>query len=164
MSSRKLKKDELNKGAVEKGCSSAKSCVKKYFGDVNNISASKQIILGTSAGWWVWWLCFSVIIEQKSTEKLFSVTGLLSAKVGKVIAIAIGSGIIILQVANHNGYLKINWDKVNRNVDRVVDKVEEQLTGEGPSWMDKVSLNFIGSTILYKNFFIGRKICREESR
>lgn len=59
-------------------------------------------------------------------------------KVGKMAAIAVGGGIILLQIANQEGYIKIDWSKINRNVDKVTDKVEEAVTGEGPKWMDKV--------------------------
>lgn len=60
-------------------------------------------------------------------------------RVGKTAALALGGGIILLQVANEKGYININWDKVNRNLDKVADKVEQQVTGQGPSWVDKVS-------------------------
>lgn len=61
-------------------------------------------------------------------------------KVGKVAAIAVGGGIILLQVANHQGYIKVNWDKVYKQVDKVADRVEEKATGQGPKWMDKVGV------------------------
>jgi len=61
-------------------------------------------------------------------------------KVGKVAAIAVGGGIILLQVANHQGYIKVNWDKVYKQVDKVADRVEEKATGQGPKWMEKVGV------------------------
>lgn len=60
-------------------------------------------------------------------------------RVGKTAALALGGGILLLQIANEKGYIKVNWDKVSRNMDKVSDKVEETITGQGPSWMDKVS-------------------------
>lgn len=60
-------------------------------------------------------------------------------RTGKIIAISVGGGIILLQVANEMGYIKVNWNKVNKQLDKVSDKVEEKLTGEGPSWLDKVT-------------------------
>lgn len=59
-------------------------------------------------------------------------------KVGKTAAFLIGSGIIALEVANEQGWIKIDWNKVTKQVDAVGDKVEEAVTGEGPRWMDKV--------------------------
>lgn len=60
-------------------------------------------------------------------------------KVGKTAAFLIGSGILMLEVANEQGWIKVDWNKVTNQVDAVTDKVEEAVTGEGPRWMDKVS-------------------------
>lgn len=59
-------------------------------------------------------------------------------KIGKVAACAVGGGIIMLQIAAHQGYIKINWDKVMTKAEKITDKVEEKITGEGPHFMDKV--------------------------
>lgn len=59
-------------------------------------------------------------------------------KVGKVAAFALGGGIIILQIAAHQGYIDINWDKIQRKAEKLSDKVEEKVTGEAPKFMDKV--------------------------
>ena len=65
-------------------------------------------------------------------------TGFLASKVGKAAAFALGGGIIILQVAAQQGYIKINWDKIQKKAEKIGDKVEEAVTGEGPNMMDKV--------------------------
>lgn len=64
-------------------------------------------------------------------------------RVGKTAALALGGGIILVQIANEKGYIKINWDKVNRNLDKVADKVEETITGESSTWADKVIIIFL---------------------
>lgn len=115
MSLRKPTKDEIGKGAVEIS-KDAKLRINKCLSDISKTSATKQVVLGVSSG---------------------CITGFLATRIGKLIAIGIGGGIVILQIANHQGYLEINWGKINRKVDKVVDKVEEKLMGEGPSWMDK---------------------------
>lgn len=71
-------------------------------------------------------------------------------KVGKVAAIAVGGGIIILQVAQHKGYIKLNWDKIQKHADKVADKIEKEATGRGPNLMDKVCLLH---PFLYFHFF-----------
>lgn len=73
----------------------------------------------------------------------FRVTGFLASKVGKVAAFALGGGIIILQVAAHQGYININWDKIQTKAEKISDKVEEAVTGEGSNMMDKVLRNCI---------------------
>lgn len=70
-------------------------------------------------------------------------------KVGKVAAFAVGGGIIMLQIAANQGYIKINWDKIQKKADKISDKVEEKLTGEGPKLMDKVSLAISNNSLLY---------------
>lgn len=74
-------------------------------------------------------------------------TGVVTMKVGKVAACAIGGGIILMQIAAHQGYIKINWDKIMRKAEKISDKVEEKITGEGPNLMDKVCAKF--SFLLY---------------
>lgn len=69
----------------------------------------------------------------------FRATGYITMKVGKAAAVAVGGGIILLQIANQQGYITIDWNKINKKVDKVTDKVEEAVTGQGPSWADKVS-------------------------
>ncbi|KAJ8981478.1 hypothetical protein NQ317_007004 [Molorchus minor] len=114
----KLAKDRTNKDIVTMNDvgKEAKSIIERILGDVSKTSATKQIILGASSGW---------------------VTGFLSMRVGKTAALALGGGIILLQIANEKGYIRINWDKVNKNLDKVADKVEEKITGESSTWMDK---------------------------
>ncbi|XP_015610137.1 FUN14 domain-containing protein 2 isoform X2 [Cephus cinctus] len=111
-------KDNINEGNYDLNVSKeAKSIIEKILGDVSKTSATKQIILGTTSGW---------------------MTGFLTMKVGKVAAFALGGGIIILQVAAHQGYININWDKIQKKAEKLTDKVEEKVTGEGPKFMDKV--------------------------
>lgn len=37
------------------------------------------------------------------------------------------------------GYITIDWNKLNKKANKIADKAEEAITGEGPSWADKVS-------------------------
>lgn len=60
-------------------------------------------------------------------------------KVGKVVAISVGGAIILLQIAANEGYIEIDWNKVTKKANKLADKAEEAITGEGPSWADKVS-------------------------
>ncbi|KAK1132318.1 hypothetical protein K0M31_016429 [Melipona bicolor] len=114
----KKSKDDANKGESSLDISKeAKSMIDKILGDVSKKSATKQIIIGTTSGW---------------------LTGFVTMKVGKVAACAVGGGIIILQIAAHQGYIKINWDKIQKKAEKITDKVEEKVTGEAPKLLDKV--------------------------
>lgn len=69
---------------------------------------------------------------------ILRLTGFTLIKVGKAAAAAIGSGILILQIANHNGYIKINWDKVGKRGEKVAETFEEKSSKS--NLMKKVSL------------------------
>ncbi|KAL3287777.1 hypothetical protein HHI36_002239 [Cryptolaemus montrouzieri] len=109
----KANKEIINLNEVK---NDAKSYIEKILGDISKTSASKQMILGVSSGW---------------------LTGFMAMRVGKPTALALGGGIILLQIANEKGLIKINWDKVNKNIDKVADKVEEAVTGHPPTALDK---------------------------
>uniref|UniRef100_A0A8D8FLK8 FUN14 domain-containing protein 2 n=1 Tax=Culex pipiens TaxID=7175 RepID=A0A8D8FLK8_CULPI len=116
MSDNKSKKNETNKEIIT--MSDAAGVLDRWVGDVSKKSATKQILIGAGSGW---------------------ATGYITMKVGKAAAVAVGGGIILLQIANQQGYITIDWNKINKKVDKVTDKVEEAVTGQGPSWADKVS-------------------------
>lgn len=52
-------------------------------------------------------------------------TGFIMMKMSKTAAFTLGSGIIALQLANSSGYMKIDWDKLTRGVERVAEQVED---------------------------------------
>lgn len=77
-------------------------------------------------------------------------------------AFTIGGAIILLEVANEQGIIKIDWSRLYRKVDEAGDKVQEKLTGEGPKWIDKVGhLIFLKHKIACKNLlFFFEKLLR----
>jgi len=83
-------------------------------GGVGN-SATRQMIFGGVSGW---------------------VTGFLAMKVGKAVAVALGGGIILLQVANHKGYININWSRFQNDVDNITNKMIE--SDKKKNWTDKI--------------------------
>lgn len=54
-------------------------------------------------------------------------------------AFTIGGAIILLELANEQGIIKIDWNRLTRKADQVGDKVQKAVTGEGPKWMEKVN-------------------------
>ncbi|XP_013191261.2 FUN14 domain-containing protein 1 [Amyelois transitella] len=95
----------------------AKNFIEKAISDIGKTSATKQLILGTASGW---------------------ITGFLTMKIGKVAAVGIGGGVILLHIASQKGYIDINWDKINKKVDKITDKIEKETTGKSPAWIEKV--------------------------
>lgn len=59
-------------------------------------------------------------------------------KLGKAAAFTLGSGILALQVANSSGYVKINWDKLTRGVERVAEQVEDSTIDKKKGLLKKV--------------------------
>lgn len=87
-------------------------------------------------------------ISNQSHVSLIRLTGFVTVKIGKAVAIAVGGSIILLQIANEQGYVKVNWDKLAKKTDKIMDKVEERVTGEGPNLLDKVRQH------LFRDFII----------
>ncbi|XP_053129536.1 FUN14 domain-containing protein 2 [Hemicordylus capensis] len=86
---------------------------RKLFGSTSGSNEEKynvatQLAIGGAIGW-----C----------------TGFIFQKVGKLAATAVGGGFFLLQMANHTGYIKIDWKMVERDV----SKAKEQLTLQGGS-------------------------------
>ncbi|XP_016904719.1 FUN14 domain-containing protein 1 isoform X7 [Apis cerana] len=133
----KKNKDNANKEELNIS-KHAESMIDKILRDVNKKSTTKQIIIGTTSGW---------------------LTGFITIKIGKITAFAVGGGIIMLQIAAHQGYIKINWDKIQKKAEKITDKVEETVTGEGPKFLDKVGTwcrnNSLVATSFIGGFIIG---------
>lgn len=80
-----------------------------------------------------------MIIMEINIDCVRRVTGFVSIKVGRMAAFTIGGAIILLEIANEQGIIKIDWNRLTRKVDQVGDKVQEAVTGQGPKWMEKVN-------------------------
>lgn len=64
--------------------------------------------------------------------------GYVTMKIGKTAAFAIGGGIILLQVAQQNGYIVIDWEKLKKNADKATEKLEETCSKNKESFMTQV--------------------------
>lgn len=91
------------------------------------------------------------------------VTGFASAKVGRMAAFTIGGAIILIEIANEQGIIKIDWNRLIRKTDQVTDKVQEAVTGQGPKWMEKVIITF-NNFIEFYSFYMKKKKRKECER
>jgi len=66
-------------------------------------------------------------------------TGFIMMKLGKAAAFTVGSGILVLQLANSSGYININWDKLTRGVERVAEQVEGSTSDKKQGLLKKVT-------------------------
>jgi FUN14 domain-containing protein 1 len=64
--------------------------LKNILKDINEMPTLNQVIIGGTAG---------------------ITTGYVLSKVGKIAAFTVGSSVIVLQLAQHLGYIEINWGK-----------------------------------------------------
>jgi len=71
-------------------------------------SVPRQVFLGGVSGW---------------------LTGFVAMKVGKAAATAIGGGILLLQLASYKGYININWNRLNRDVERIGQQIQDKNGG-----------------------------------
>lgn len=74
-------------------------------------------------------------------------------KVGKLAAMGLGSGIILLHLASQAGYVNINWDKIHNNVDNIGDKITSETDKKTSVWLDKVC-NFLINISCCKIFLL----------
>ena len=78
-------------------------------------------------------------------------------KAGKLAALTFGGGILLFEIAHHKGYIKINWDKVMKTADDVIDKIDEEVSGKNSSAMDKVIKFFVLHSNISSNCNIIKK-------
>ncbi|XP_037919323.1 FUN14 domain-containing protein 1 isoform X3 [Hermetia illucens] len=122
---------------MEEAARDDRNWFQKMFVDISGKAATTQICIGATTGW---------------------ITGFALVKIGKMAALAIGGTIVFLEIANENGIVKIDWGKVEKEVDKVTDRVEEAVTGNKKSWMDKITemsrknmvlaMSFVGGVFL----------------
>ncbi|XP_009957146.1 PREDICTED: FUN14 domain-containing protein 2-like, partial [Leptosomus discolor] len=85
----------------------------KVFAPSSGSSAEKynvatQLVIGGVTGW-----C----------------TGFIFQKVGKLAATAVGGGFFLLQIANHTGYIKVDWKLVERDVNKAKQQLKFHKNG-----------------------------------
>lgn len=96
---------------VDRVSAEAESLLRRALDDVKRGSTYKQLGWGATAGW---------------------VTGYLGMKVGKLAAMTLGGSLLVMQVANHKGYIKVNWKKVNNDIREISEKVQDDVKTAAP--------------------------------
>ena len=92
------------------------NAVKKILKDLSKAPASKQLAVGAGTGWLV---------------------GYVTMKVGKAAATAVGGTLLLLQIAHHNGYIKVDWNKMTNDTTSIADKVKDKLKLRSKSGFEK---------------------------
>jgi FUN14 domain-containing protein 1 len=107
--------------------------ISKMFEDISKQSAAKQLTVGAVTGF-----C----------------SGFVCTKVGKIAAMSIGGSLLILQFASHQGYVKVNWTKLNRHMDEAKEKLEKNARKKLPPLVEEAQ-RFIEENILLATGFAG---------
>ncbi|XP_006834233.1 PREDICTED: FUN14 domain-containing protein 2-like [Chrysochloris asiatica] len=115
---------------------------RKLFGQESGPSAEKysvatQLLIGGVMGW-----C----------------TGFIFQKVGKLAATAVGGGFFLLQLANHTGYIKVDWQQVERDMKKAKEQLKirksNQIPNEVQSKAEEV-VTFVKKNVLVTGGFCG---------
>ncbi|XP_072190381.1 FUN14 domain-containing protein 2 [Excalfactoria chinensis] len=116
---------------------------KKVFAPSSGSSAEKynvatQLVIGGVTGW-----C----------------TGFIFQKVGKLAATAVGGGFFLLQIANHTGYIKVDWKLVERDVNKAKQQLKfhsssNKMSPEVKSKVDEVII-FLKKNVILTGGFAG---------
>jgi len=105
--------------------------LKKYYEELRNSSAGKQITVGAISGW---------------------VAGFVFTKFGKTAATAIGGSLLLLHFAHHHGYIKVDWKRLSTEVEKAKKELEKRKEKEIPQLMDKVQACVKENVILVGGF------------
>ncbi|XP_038203723.1 FUN14 domain-containing protein 2-like [Arvicola amphibius] len=115
---------------------------RKFFGKETRSSGEKhsvatQLLIGGITGW-----C----------------TGFIFQKVGKLAATAVGGGVILLELANHTGHIKVDWKRVENDMKKAKEQLKirksAQIPHEVKSKAEEVVL-FIKQNVLVTGGFFG---------
>ncbi|CAL8288959.1 unnamed protein product [Lota lota] len=99
-------------------------------------SVATQILMGGVTGW-----C----------------AGYLFQKVGKIAATAVGGGFLLLQIANHSGYVQVDWKKVEKDVNKAKRHLKKKAKKAAPeinSFIEEAA-DFIKRNIVVSSGFVG---------
>ncbi|XP_067669141.1 FUN14 domain-containing protein 1-like [Haliotis asinina] len=110
-----------------------KDWVQKMFGDITKQSAAKQVVVGAAGGWFA---------------------GFLFIKVGKMAAASLGTTILLVQLAQHQGYIRVNWNKVEQGVNRAKEELHKEANKRYPGILQNTK-KFLQQNVLLAGSFAG---------
>jgi len=111
----------------------SRSIMGRALDDLSKAPVPKQMIVGGSAGW---------------------LAGYLTMKLGKMAATAVGGTLLILQIAHHKGYIKVDWNKMTNDSTSMADKLKRKLHLKSKSGMEKFQ-DFAAENIYIAGGFTG---------
>lgn len=113
---------------------SGMSWLQRFFQDLTREPVTKQVAVGGLSGW---------------------VVGYLSMKVGKVAATVVGGSMLVMQLAAHKGYIKVDWNRVNKDFERNARKLKQEVTSNVNAGMTDEAVRFARENIVLATSFGG---------
>lgn len=110
------------------------SWIQKFVQDLTHAPVTKQVAIGGVSGW---------------------VVGYLSMKVGKVAATVVGGSLIIMQLAAHKGYIKVDWNRVNRDLEKNAKKLKREVESSVNAGATDEAVRFARENIVLATSFGG---------
>ncbi|KAK7806664.1 hypothetical protein U0070_021935 [Myodes glareolus] len=115
---------------------------RKLFGEETRSAGEKrsvatQLLVGGITGW-----C----------------TGFIFQKVGKLAATAVGGGVFLLQLANHTGYIKVDWKRVEKDVKKAKEQLKIRKSAQIPNEVKSKTeelVSFVKQNALVTGGFFG---------
>ncbi|XP_038658010.1 FUN14 domain-containing protein 1 isoform X1 [Scyliorhinus canicula] len=99
-------------------------------------SVATQLMMGGVTGW-----CAGFVFQ----------------KIGKLAATAIGGGFLLMQVANHSGYIKVDWKRVEKDVNKAKRQLRKKANKAAPeiNTIIEESAEFVKKNIVLTSGFVG---------
>ncbi|XP_047211688.1 FUN14 domain-containing protein 1 isoform X3 [Girardinichthys multiradiatus] len=124
-------------------------------------SVATQIMMGGVTGWALY-KCRSITINPKNQPTPVSINlsrcaGYVFQRVGKIAATAIGGGFLLLQIANHSGYVQVDWKKVEKDVNKAKKHLKKKANKAAPeiNTFIEEATDFIKRNIVLSSGFVG---------
>jgi len=102
---------------IEDMASEGRSLIEKWTNELSKAPVPKQLAVGGAAGW---------------------VAGYLTMKVGKMAATTIGGSLLLLQIAHHKGYVKVDWNKMTNDTSSLAERVKKKLHLRSRTTLEKL--------------------------
>lgn len=92
------------------------NAIKKFTKDMSKAPAPKQLAVGATAGW---------------------LAGYMTMKVGKAAATLVGGSLLVLQIAHHKGYVKVNWQQLSDDCATAAEKTKDSFAKKGKNGFEQ---------------------------
>ena len=107
--------------------------VQKIFGDISKKSAAQQIAIGGVSGW-----C----------------AGFLFIRFGKLAAGSLGTTLLLIKIAQHQGYIKINYKEVQADIERTRGRITREANRYSPGLVENFK-KFVQKNLFLASGFAG---------